>query len=172
MDNHINKRSEADALIWSEQQVALLRAGRFDQLDLESVIAELEYQVQSDKDEIVRRLRSLITSLLKYEFQPQQRKLRWTSAILEPRHAIERILKQMPSLRLQVDAYSPCYAPNNQDAASPDCRGTQAHAQLAAKARRIRHRSLSPCGKGCGRRNSLATVKISKGSALHNGSNL
>lgn len=105
MDDHINNRSEPDALIWSETQIALLRAGQFDQLDLENVIAELELQVQEDKDEVVRRLRSLMTNLLKYEFRPHQRLPHWGSIILEHRYEILGILKQMPSLRLQLNEY-------------------------------------------------------------------
>jgi hypothetical protein len=105
MDDHLNSRFEPDALIWSEQQIALLRAGKFDQLDLESVIAELKYQVQDDKDEVARRLRVLMTNLLKSEFHPQQRSRRWGSLILEHRYAIQDILEQMPSLRPQIDEY-------------------------------------------------------------------
>lgn len=105
MDKHTAKRSEPDALIWSEQQIGLLRAGKYDLLDLESIIAELELQVQADKDEVARRLRSLMTNLLKYEFRPQQRLRPWGSLILEHRYEILAILKQMPSLRPQLDEY-------------------------------------------------------------------
>jgi hypothetical protein len=44
MDDHLNSLYETDALIWTETQVALLRARKFDQLDLENIIAELEYR--------------------------------------------------------------------------------------------------------------------------------
>ncbi|RZT08946.1 protein of unknown function DUF29 [Duganella sp. CF402] len=105
MDNRLNKRCEADALIWSEQQIALPRAGQFDQLDPESVIAVLEYQVQSDKEEVARRLRSLITSLLKYQFQPQRRSRSWVMTINSHRNKIQHLLQRMPSLRSQLDEY-------------------------------------------------------------------
>ncbi|MYM24040.1 DUF29 family protein [Duganella sp. FT135W] len=82
MDDHLNNRAEPDALIWSETQIGLLRVGQFDQLDLENVIVELELQVQEDKDDVARRLRSLMTNLLKYEFRPQQRLPHWASRIL------------------------------------------------------------------------------------------
>lgn len=96
---------KTDTLIWAETQIALLRAGKFDQLDLENIIAELTYQVQSDKDEIESRLRSLMTHLLKHQFRPQQRSPRWISVIVGHRRAIKDILEQMPSLRPQLDEY-------------------------------------------------------------------
>jgi hypothetical protein len=49
MDDHINSDYETDALIWTNTQIALLRAGKFDQLDLDNIISELEYQVRKDK---------------------------------------------------------------------------------------------------------------------------
>jgi hypothetical protein len=105
MDDHLSKRSQPDVLIWSDTQIALLRAGEFDQLDLEGVIAELELQVQEDKDEVSARLRGLMTNLLKYEFRPHRRLPHWGSLILEHRYEILAILKQMPSLRSQIDRY-------------------------------------------------------------------
>jgi hypothetical protein len=36
MDDHLNSLYETDALIWTATQVALLRARKFDQLDLDT----------------------------------------------------------------------------------------------------------------------------------------
>jgi hypothetical protein len=105
MDDHLNNRYEADALIWTETQIALLRAGKFDQLDLENIISELGYQVRKDKNEVASRLRGLIAHLLKYQFQPQRRSRSWASTINNHREEIQGVLKQMPSLRPQVDDY-------------------------------------------------------------------
>ncbi|MBV7536963.1 DUF29 domain-containing protein [Duganella sp. sic0402] len=70
MDVHLNSRYETDALIWTDTQIALLRAGKFDQLDVENIISELGYQVRKDKNEVSSRLRGLMAHLLKYQFQP------------------------------------------------------------------------------------------------------
>lgn len=105
MDDHINKPYDTDALIWTETQIALLRAGKFDQLDLENIILELKYQVQTDKDEVASRLRGLLTNLLKYQFQPQRHSPSWVSKIIEHRNEVLSILEQMPSLRTQVEEY-------------------------------------------------------------------
>jgi hypothetical protein len=105
MDDHLNSLYEIDALIWTEHQIALLRAGEFDQLDLENIISELGYQVRRDKNEIGSRLCGLMTHLLKYLFQPQRRSHSWTTTINNHRAAIMRRLRKMPSLRSQMDEY-------------------------------------------------------------------
>jgi hypothetical protein len=105
MDDHLNNLYETDALIWTETQVALLRARKFDQLDLENIISELEYQVQKDKRSVASHLRGLMMHLLKYQFQPQRRTQSWNSTIIEHRHKILDALEDMPSLRPQVDEY-------------------------------------------------------------------
>lgn len=105
MDDHTNSLYETDALIWTETQIALLRAGKFDQLDLENIISELGYQVRKDKNEVASRLRGLMAHLLKYQFQPQRRSRSWSSTINNHREGIASVLRQMPSLRPQLDEY-------------------------------------------------------------------
>lgn len=105
MDDHLNSRYETDALIWTETQIALLRAGKFDQLDVENIISELGYQVRKDKNEVASRLRGLMAHLLKYQFQPERRSRSWVSTIIQHRIAILGIFNQMPSLRPQIEEY-------------------------------------------------------------------
>lgn len=105
MDDHLNSRYETDALIWTDTQIALLRAGKFDQLDVENIISELGYQVRKDKNEVASRLRGLIAHLLKYQFQPERRSHSWANTIDNHREEIQGVLKQMPSLRAQIDEY-------------------------------------------------------------------
>jgi len=105
MDDHLNNRYEADALIWTDTQIALLRAGKFDQLDVENIISELGYQVRKDKHEVASRLRGLMAHLLKYQFQPERRSRSWANTIDNHREEILDVLTQMPSLRPQLDEY-------------------------------------------------------------------
>ena len=99
MDDHIKSLYETDALIWTDTQIALLRAGKFDQLDLENIISELGYQVRKDKHEVASRLRGLMAHLLKYQFQPRLRSKSWRRTIQQHREQIEDVLNDMPSLR-------------------------------------------------------------------------
>ncbi|MRW92165.1 DUF29 family protein [Duganella sp. FT80W] len=105
MDDHTNSLYETDALIWTETQIALLRAGKFDQLDVENIISELGYEVRKDKRQVAHRMRGLISHLLKYQYQPQRICKSWTQTIHQHRLKIDAVLKQMPSLRPSLDEY-------------------------------------------------------------------
>lgn len=105
MDDHLTNLYETDALIWTETQIALLRAGKFDQLDLENIISELGYQVRKDKRQVARRLAGLLSHLLKYQYQPQRICRSWTHTIHNHRIKIDGVLKQMPSLSPVLDEY-------------------------------------------------------------------
>ena len=105
MDDHLNSRYETDALIWTDTQIALLRAGKFDQLDVENIISELGYQVRKDKREVATRIRRLLHHLLKYQFQPVRICNSWRQTIKTQRNQIEVVLKEMPSLRRMLDEY-------------------------------------------------------------------
>lgn len=105
MDDHLNNLYETDALIWTETQIALLRAGKFDQLDLENIISELGYQVRKDKRQVAHRMVGLLSHLLKYQYQPQRISKSWIHTIHNHRMKIDRILKQMPSLAPVLDEY-------------------------------------------------------------------
>lgn len=106
MDDHLNSRYETDALIWTDTQIALLRAGKFDQLDVENIISELGYQVRKDKREVATRIRRLLHHLLKYQFQPVRICNSWRQTIKTQRNQIEVVLKEMPSLRRMLDEYA------------------------------------------------------------------
>jgi hypothetical protein len=105
MDDHLNNLYETDALIWTETQIALLRAGKFDQLDLENIISELGYQVRKDKRQVAHRMVGLLSHLLKYQYQPQRISKSWIHTIHNHRMKIGGILKQMPSLAPVLDEY-------------------------------------------------------------------
>jgi hypothetical protein len=105
MDDHINNLYETDTLIWTNTQVDLLRTRKFHQLDVDNIIAELEYQVKNDKRQVAHRLIGLLAHLLKYQFQPERISNSWIHTITEHRRQIEGVLLDMPSLRSAVDDY-------------------------------------------------------------------
>ena len=105
MDDHINSDYDSDFLVWTTTQVALLRARKFEQLDLENVIEELEAVARRDKREVAHRTEKLLTHLLKCGAQPERISNSWRRTISEQRKQIARILKDMPSLRAQIDHY-------------------------------------------------------------------
>jgi len=64
---------EEDYLAWIEQQVALLRAERTDDLDLGHLIEELEDLGRSEWRELENRLEALLAHMLKRDYQPEKR---------------------------------------------------------------------------------------------------
>lgn len=90
---------DEDFALWAEQQGALLRAGRFDSLDVPNLAEELESLGRADKYQILHRLEVLLAHLLKWEFQPEGRTNSWKATIVEQRARIRRLLEESPSLR-------------------------------------------------------------------------
>jgi len=105
MDDHLDTDYDTDLLLWTNRQVELLRTKKFDLLDLDNIISELEYQVRKDKREVMHRLIGLMTHLLKYKYQPQRISASWTRTIIGHRREVTGILHDMPSLRPAIDDY-------------------------------------------------------------------
>lgn len=105
MDDHLDTNYDTDLLLWTNRQVELLRTKKFDQLDLENLIEELEGNMRRDKREVESRLRVLQKHLLKYKYQPQRISRGWIGTINEQRSEIESALSVMPSLRPTIEDY-------------------------------------------------------------------
>jgi len=84
---------------WLLEQIELLKAERFDALDIENLIDELRTLSNMTKREIDHRLSILLQHLLKWNFQPSSRSNSWRATIIEQRYRIRRELADSPSLR-------------------------------------------------------------------------
>jgi hypothetical protein len=94
-----NDLYEADFYTWTQEQARLLRERRFDDLDLENLIDEVESVGRSDKRQIESRLEVLLAHLLKWKFQPGGRGNSWIATIFEQRQRLTRLVEDSPSLR-------------------------------------------------------------------------
>ena len=94
-----NDLYEADFYAWTQQQAQLLRERRWDDLDLENLVDEVESVGRSDKRQIESRLEILLAHLLKWRFQPGGRGAGWTGTIFEQRRRLIGLLEESPSLR-------------------------------------------------------------------------
>ena len=97
---------EDDFAVWIEQQAALLRARRFDLLDLNNLIEEVESMGRSERYELKSRLASLLVHLLKCQFQPDHKTGSWLGTIHEQRMRILYRLEMSPSLTPLVQEYA------------------------------------------------------------------
>jgi len=95
----MNTSYETDVVAWANEQAALIRAGRFDQLDLTHIAEEIEDVGKSEQRELASRMAVLLMHLLKWNFQPALRSASWTNTLRHQRSAIDRRIKGTPSLK-------------------------------------------------------------------------
>lgn len=95
---------DQDFFLWTQHMAALLRAGRFHEVDIEHAAEELEDMGKRDLRALNSRLVVLLTHLLKLKMQPGKRSGSWQSTMITQREQIEGILQQSPSLRARLNA--------------------------------------------------------------------
>jgi UDP:flavonoid glycosyltransferase YjiC (YdhE family) len=105
-DPHPAAGYDQDFARWLERQAALLRARRFDLLDLDNLAEEVDAVAQGLHRELRNRIRIVLTHLLKYEFQPERLSDSWLETLGEQRAQIFELLAQNPSLRRRVMEYA------------------------------------------------------------------
>ncbi|WP_058554440.1 DUF29 domain-containing protein [Thiohalocapsa sp. ML1] len=98
-------RYEHDVIAWAEEQAALLRAGRFGQLDIEHLADEIEDVGKGEQRALASRVSLLLAHLLRWQYQPERRGASWQATIRVQRRALAAHLASAPSLkRMLADA--------------------------------------------------------------------
>jgi hypothetical protein len=95
---------EQDFLAWTEQQAALVRAGRLEQLDRDNLAEELDTMGRSESGELENRLEVLLMHMLKWDHQSARRSRSWKATMREQRNAIRRLMRRSPSLKRDLEA--------------------------------------------------------------------
>ncbi|EBR9320723.1 DUF29 domain-containing protein [Salmonella enterica subsp. enterica serovar Panama] len=90
---------ESDVVAWAKEQAALLRAGRFSEMDIANIAEEIEDVGKSEKRELASRMAVLLAHLLKWQFQPERQCKSWQFTLREQRKSIAQRLKDTPSLK-------------------------------------------------------------------------
>jgi hypothetical protein len=91
---------DQDQNLWVEDTIAKLKAGDFQNLDIESLIEEIEGVTNSDKREIESRLKRLIEHILKRCYVSSPDCYRgWQVTIVNQRDQLRKLLRQSPSLK-------------------------------------------------------------------------
>jgi Domain of unknown function DUF29 len=90
---------DQDFYAWTQQQVELLKAGQWQQVDIENLIEEIESLGKQQRQELRNRLGVLLGHLLKWRYQPEGRSKSWLYTIREQREEIDEQLAENPSLK-------------------------------------------------------------------------
>ncbi len=90
---------EQDFYLWLVETVQLLKTGKFEKLDVENLIEEIESMGRSEKKSVESNLEVVLVHLLKYKYQPDKRSTSWRITLLEHRRRLQRDFKISPSLR-------------------------------------------------------------------------
>ena len=90
---------ESDVVAWANEQARLIRAGRFDLLDIENIAEEIEDVGKSEKRELANRMAILLAHLLKWKVQPERRGTSWRNTINNQRERISRRVEKTPGLQ-------------------------------------------------------------------------
>jgi hypothetical protein len=93
---------DIDVIAWANEQARLLRAGRFDALDIEHIADEIEDVGKSEKRELASRTAVLLAHMLKWQYQPGGRGNSWRRTIKEQRNRVGLCIDQTPSLKADL----------------------------------------------------------------------
>ena len=92
-------RYEDDLYSWVQEQVALLRAGKLDEIDALNVAEELGDVGISQFRALESALSLLTMHLLKWDYQPQRRTRSWELTVQAQRERIADVLADNPGLK-------------------------------------------------------------------------
>jgi hypothetical protein len=92
---------DEDFYSWALAQAALLRARRFDELDLSKLAEQVEDLARREAKELRSRYAVLLQHLLKWQIQPEHRSWSWAGSIARERGEIDDHLADNPGLKSQ-----------------------------------------------------------------------
>ncbi len=94
---------DRDFYTWTHQQADLLRDGRFNELDADNLIEELESMGARERRELSNRLAVLLAHLLKWQYQPERQGNSWRRTIKIQRIDIKDLLADNPGLKSELE---------------------------------------------------------------------
>lgn len=108
-----------DWAAWTMHQVDLLKQRRFDELDVENLVDEVESLAARDFKAWVASIRLVLMHMLKWDHQPSHRARSWIVTIVRERNEIEDGLDASPSYAGRIDeAVGKAYRAARRDAAA------------------------------------------------------
>ena len=94
---------EGDFYTWTQEQRALLRAGRLDAIDRDNIAEEIESLGRNEFDKLVSFYALVMLHMLKWEHQPNLRSRSWATSIERHREDAAEVLDDNPGLKHRLD---------------------------------------------------------------------
>jgi hypothetical protein len=109
---------QGDFYAWTREQGALLRTGRFDEIDWENIAEEIESLGRNEFDKLVSFYRLVLLHMLKCDYQPDKHTRSWPISIANHRDSAADVLAENPGIKSRVDeAVAKAYRHARRDAA-------------------------------------------------------
>ena len=99
----MHPKHDEDFYGWAMANASLLKQGKYQEVDMDKIIEELEEMGGSNENQLINRLAQLIFHLLKWEYQPDFRGRSWHGSIKEQRKRTRILIKKNPSLKSKVN---------------------------------------------------------------------
>ena len=90
---------ETDFAEWSDRTAELLRAGRFDELEIENVAEEIESLGRAERKSVRSQLQRLMMHKIKQQLHPERDGTSWSASIADAREELLEDIEESPSLR-------------------------------------------------------------------------
>jgi hypothetical protein len=90
---------DTDFVEWSARTAELVRAGRFDEVDLEHVAEEIEDLGKRDRWAVQSQMLRLLLHQIKRKIQPERETVSWRHSIVQSQDRISGRLQDSPSLK-------------------------------------------------------------------------
>ncbi len=88
---------------WALEQAALIRAGRFSEVDIVNVAEEIEDVGKSELRAFRSNLESILVHMLKWNYQAERRTCSWELSIFEHRNRVHETLLDSASMGAEWD---------------------------------------------------------------------
>lgn len=99
----MNPKYEEDFYGWTITNISLLKQRKFNEVDMDHIIEEIQSLGRSNRRELISRLGVLIAHLMKWKYQPDLKSKSWKGTIVRQRIDIKDVLEENPSLNSQRD---------------------------------------------------------------------
>src|SRR5437588_12967566 len=94
---------ETDFAEWSDRTAELLRAGRFEEMDIENVAEEIASLGRAERKAVRSQLQRLMMHKIKQQLQPERDGKSWRSSIAGARQSLRADIQDSPSLRPHLE---------------------------------------------------------------------